>query len=157
MSDLTVSGEILAEWSRRYTRRVSNESGTWPVAAIVVDYAGVLTDVESDRLYELLDRARDRGLRTALLSNAAGGGSVRRRLSGWFDVLVFSGEVGVVKPQREIFLLTAERLGVPPEACVFVDDAPGNVTGAVAAGMVGVRHTSVRDTVDELTALLPGL
>ncbi|OLT46531.1 haloacid dehalogenase [Saccharomonospora sp. CUA-673] len=124
---------------------------------MVVDYAGVLTDVDADRLFDLLDRARDRGLRTALLSNAVGGGEVRRRLSWWFDALVFSGEVGVVKPQREIFLLTAERLGVPPEACVFVDDAPGNVRGAVAAGMVGVRHTSVPDTLDELTTLLPGL
>lgn len=125
--------------------------------AIVVDYAGVLTDVDAEQLYEVLDRAREQGLRTALLSNAAGGGSVRGRLSGWFDELVFSGEVGVVKPQREIFLLTADRLGVAPDACVFVDDAPGNVTGAVAAGMVGIRHTSVRETLEELTALFPQL
>ncbi|GAA1215399.1 HAD-IA family hydrolase [Prauserella alba] len=124
---------------------------------IVLDYAGVLTDSGGENLLELVDIAREHGVRTALLSNAAGGGSVRRRLHGRFDDLVFSGEVAVMKPEPEVFLLTAERLGLPPEACVFVDDAPGNVWGAVAAGMVGVRHTSVSETITELLALFPDL
>ncbi|MBB3663915.1 MULTISPECIES: HAD-IA family hydrolase [Prauserella salsuginis group] len=127
------------------------------LSGIVLDYAGVLTDSGGENLLELVDIARDHGVRTALLSNAAGGGSVRRRLHGRFDDLVFSGEVAVMKPEPEIFLLTAERLGVPPEACVFVDDAPGNVWGAVAAGMVGIRHSSVAETIGELLALFPDL
>ncbi|MBB3052269.1 FMN phosphatase YigB (HAD superfamily) [Prauserella isguenensis] len=124
---------------------------------LVLDYAGVLTDNGGENLLEFVDIARDHGVRTALLSNAAGGGSVRRRLHGRFDDLVFSGEVGVMKPEPEIFLLTAERLGLPLEACVFVDDAPGNVWGAVGAGMVGVRHDTVPETITELSALFPGL
>lgn len=124
---------------------------------MVLDYAGVLTDAGAERLFDVLDAARDRGIRTALLSNAAGGGPVRRRLGCWFDELVFSGEVGVAKPDVAVFRLTADRLALPPEACVFVDDAAGNVAGAVRAGMVGVRHTSVADTLMELDALFPGL
>lgn len=122
---------------------------------IVLDYAGVLTDPEAPALLAYLGKARDRGIRTALLSNAAGGGAVRRRLSAWFDALVFSGEAGVAKPAAEAYHLTAERLGLVPAACVFVDDAERNVAGAVAAGMVGVRHTSVEDTLAELDALFP--
>lgn len=123
---------------------------------IVVDYAGVLTDVDAFRLLDALDVARDEGIRTALLSNAAGGGSVRRRLAGWFDALVFSGEIGVAKPDTEAYRLTAERLGLHASACVFVDDAARNVAGAVAAGMVGVHHTSVTRTLEELDVLFTG-
>jgi FMN phosphatase YigB (HAD superfamily) len=123
------------------------------LSGIVLDYAGVLTDSDAPRLLRALDTARDHGIRTALLSNAAGGGSVRRRLGGWFDAQVFSGEAGVAKPDTEAFLLTADLLGLPPSACVFVDDAPRNVTGAVAAGMVGVHHTSTESTLTELATL----
>ena len=56
----------------------------------------------------------------------------------WFDVIVDSSEVGVRKPDPAIYLLTSERLGVAPEACVFLDDHPGNVAGAQAVGMAGV-------------------
>ncbi|MEU6642201.1 HAD-IA family hydrolase [Saccharomonospora sp. NPDC046836] len=124
---------------------------------IVLDHAGVLTDADAPRLLDVLDAARDHGVRTALLSNAASGGAVRRRLSGWFDALVFSGEVGVAKPAVEVYRLTADRLGLPTAACVFVDDAARNVAGAVAAGMVGVHHTSVAETLVELEALFQGL
>lgn len=129
----------------------------WMLRGIVVDYAGVLTDVDGPRLLDVLDTARDQGVRTALLSNAAGGGAVRRRLAGWFDTLVFSGEVGVAKPSEDVFRLTADRLGVPVSTCVVVDDSAVNVAGAVAAGMVGVHHTSMADTLAELGALFPGI
>lgn len=124
---------------------------------LVVDYAGVLTDAGASELLDVLGLARETGVRTALLSNAAGGAAVRRSLSGYFDELVFSGEVGVAKPDREVFLLTADLLNVPADSCVFVDDAPHNVAGAVAAGMVGVHHTSVVETLGELAVLFPDL
>jgi FMN phosphatase YigB (HAD superfamily) len=132
-------------------------TGVVVLRGLVVDYAGVLTDAGSSELLDVLNQARETGVRTALLSNAAGGASVRRSLSGYFDELVFSGEVGVAKPDREVFLLTADLLGVPADSCVFVDDAPHNVAGAVAAGMVGVHHISVTETLGELAVLFPGL
>jgi HAD superfamily hydrolase (TIGR01509 family) len=122
---------------------------------LVLDYAGVLTDPDAAALFAAVDVLRDRGVRTALLSNAAGGGPVRRRLGAYFDALVFSGEVGCAKPDRRIYLLTADWLGVPASACVFVDDSAGNVAGAVSAGMVGVHHTCVAGTLSELAALFP--
>ncbi len=123
---------------------------------LVVDYAGVLTDPEADELYAFLLAARERGIRTALLSNAPGASDeARRSLKPFFDALVFSGEVGVAKPQREVYLLTAGLLGLPAALCAFVDDAPHNVVGAVEAGMAGIHHTSVDDTLAELGSLFP--
>ena len=57
------------------------------------------------------------------------------------------------KPDAQIFEHTAELLGLPPSACVMVDDLPHNVRGAVAAGMVAVRHTDYATTLAELEAL----
>lgn len=52
-----------------------------------------------------------------------------------------------------MFLLTASLLDLPADACVFVDDAASNVAGAVAAGMAGVHHTSIPETLGELEIL----
>lgn len=63
--------------------------------------------------------------KTAMLSNAAGD-IVQRYLSeehlSVFDTVVISADVGVAKPDPEIFRLTAERLGVSCEECIFIDD-----------------------------------
>jgi len=121
---------------------------------LLVDYAGVLTDPDAERLYEYLHDLRAAGTRTALVSNAPGASpGVKTELSPYFDALVFSGEVGVAKPNRGIYLVAAERLGVAAPSCVFVDDAERNVRGAVEVGMVGVHHRSIGDTLDELAAL----
>jgi putative hydrolase of the HAD superfamily len=122
---------------------------------LVVDYAGVLTDPDAADLFVAIGELRDRGIRTALLSNAAGGGNAKARLGRWFDAMVFSGEVGFAKPSAQVYLFTAERLGLPTHACVFVDDSRGNVDGAVAAGMTGVHHASVAATLAELSVLFP--
>ena len=121
---------------------------------LVLDYAGVLTDPDAGDLLAAVDALRGHDIRTALLSNADGGAG-RGGLALHFDALVFSGEVGIAKPDPAVFLLTAERLGLPASACAMVDDSRRNVDGAVAAGMVGVHHTSVPATLAELSALFP--
>jgi putative hydrolase of the HAD superfamily len=70
-----------------------------------------------------------------------------------FDVVVISGEVGMRKPEPEIFAHTLALLGRPAHECVFVDDLPHNVDAAVELGIVGVRHTSYQETLLELEAL----
>ncbi|MEY7972724.1 HAD-IA family hydrolase [Saccharomonospora xinjiangensis] len=120
---------------------------------LVLDYAGVLTDVDGERLLAAVGTARANGVRTALLSNAPGGAEARRALGGWFDAMVFSGEVGLAKPDVAVYSLTADLLGIDARACAFVDDSATNVAGAVKAGMVGVRHVRVQDTLDELAVL----
>lgn len=123
--------------------------------ALVVDDVGVLSGVRDDEaalLEAALRTARAAGLRTGLLSNAGGCG--RPEWPDLFDTVVLSGMTGVAKPDRAAFLLVAERLGVAPERCVFVDDLRRNVLGAAAAGMTGVHHRSAETTLDELEVLL---
>jgi FMN phosphatase YigB (HAD superfamily) len=129
------------------------------VQGLVLDFGGVLAGPGADGglLAGVVAAARRDGVRTAILSNDPGGpgAQVLRDLEGPFvDVVVISGDVGMAKPGREIYELTADRLGLPPGECVFVDDLIGNVRGAVAAGMVGVHHVDAATAAEEIAILL---
>ena len=94
------------------------------------------------------------GVRTGLISNSWGTGIYEPQLlSDLFDAVVISGDVGLHKPQPEIYELGAERLGVPPADCVFVDDLRENVAGAEAVGMTAILHRNTRETIAELRRL----
>lgn len=106
-----------------------------------------------ERMLDLLRRAREAGIRTALLSNSWGDHYPDQLFQGLFDAVVISGRVGMRKPEPEIFRYAVDRLGLPAGACVMVDDLPHNVTAAVAVGMVGVVHRSYEETLTELEVL----
>ncbi len=100
-------------------------------------------------------RARSAGVKTGLLSNSMGSGRYdRESFPDLFDGVVISGEVGFHKPQPEIFRLGAERIGLSPEECVFVDDLRENCEGAEAVGMTAVLHRGASSTLPELESLL---
>ncbi len=67
---------------------------------------------------------------------------------------MISAEVGLNKPEPEIFELSAERIGIEPGRCVFVDDLKENCDGAEAVGMTAVLHRGAASTVPELERLL---
>jgi epoxide hydrolase-like predicted phosphatase len=95
------------------------------------------------------------GVRTGLLSNSWGAATYdRRRFARLFDVLVISGELGIRKPEPEIYVRAAERMGLAPSELVFVDDLPGNLKPARALGMATVVHRDAASTVAELEELL---
>ena len=56
-----------------------------------------------------------------------------------FHALVISTEIGAGKPDAKMYLTACEKLGVSPEECLFVDDKPGNLQGAMAVGMRAVQ------------------
>ena len=115
-------------------------------------FGGVRPD---DRMMAAVRSARAAGLRTGLISNSMGGASYDRSLfPQLFDGVVISGEVGLHKPQPEIFLLGAERAGLAAEQCVFVDDLRENCEGAEAVGMTAVLHRGADTTLPELARLL---
>jgi epoxide hydrolase-like predicted phosphatase len=106
-------------------------------------------------MIDALRRARAAGLRTGLISNSWGRGRYDRdSFAELFDGVVISGEVGLHKPEREIFELGAERAGLQPAECVFVDDLRENCAGAEAAGMTAVLHRDPEETVERLEQLL---
>ena len=106
-------------------------------------------------MIEAVKAARGAGVRTGLVSNSWGAGRYDRSvLSELFDGVVISGEVGLHKPQPEIYELAAERVEVPPAECVFVDDLRENCEGAEAVGITAVLHRGADSTLPELEELL---
>jgi len=104
---------------------------------------------------------RERGLRTALLTN-----NVREWEPLWraklpelddiFEVVVDSAFVGMRKPEPEIYELTLERLGdgVVAEECLFVDDIEVNCEAARTLGMQAVRFVDATQAIAELDSAL---
>jgi epoxide hydrolase-like predicted phosphatase len=108
-----------------------------------------------ESMIEALRRARAAGLKTGLISNSWGRGRYDRdSFAELFDGVVISGEVGLYKPQPEIFRLGAERVGLPPAECVFVDDLRENCEGAERVGMTAVLHRGPDASLERLEELL---
>ena len=116
---------------------------------------------EAEQLnYELLDYIKSLRpkYKTAILSNVNSGGLQRRMspelLREHFDVLVESAELGYIKPEPEAYQLTAEKLGVSTDECVFIDDREGYVAGAEAVGMKGIHYSDLSSLKAALSKLL---
>jgi HAD superfamily hydrolase (TIGR01509 family) len=75
------------------------------------------------------------------------------RFRGLFDEVIISALEGYRKPEPEAFLIAADRLGLPPEACVLVDDKVRNILAAAEVGMHGVVHAGAMQTERDLRAL----
>jgi putative hydrolase of the HAD superfamily len=135
-----------------FEARFAEMLGVGPEDLIARLFAGMAPD---EAMFDAVAAARRGGVRTGLVSNSWGEeGYDRARFGELFDVLLISGELGVRKPHPEIYALAAERLGVPPERCVFVDDLPGNLKPAAAIGMATVLHRDAEATIPRLEALL---
>ena len=115
-------------------------------------FAGMGPD---EAMLEAVKRAKRSGVKTGLISNSWGTGRYDRDVfPELFDGVVISGDVGMHKPEPEIFQLGAERIGLPPEECVFVDDLRENCAAAEAVGMTAVLHRGAEGTLPELERLL---
>jgi putative hydrolase of the HAD superfamily len=115
-------------------------------------FAGSSVDQE---MVDAVVAARRAGVRTGLISNSWGTRRYDRKLlAALFDGIVISGEEGMRKPDPRMYELGAERIGVQPPACVFVDDLPFNLTPAAELGMATIHHVSAAQTIPELQRLL---
>jgi len=144
------------------------ETGELDEAAFEPPFAELLGLAESDGLIDRLfgglgpdeamigavRAARAAGVKTGLITNSWGLGIYERAPMDLFDETVISGDVGMHKPQPEIYRLVCERLGLDPSDCVFVDDLRENVTGAEAVGMTAILHRDSAATVERLEELL---
>jgi putative hydrolase of the HAD superfamily len=114
-------------------------------------FAGMSPDEEMLAAVRELRRQR---VHTGLISNSWSVDHYDRDLlEELFEVVVISAEVHLHKPQPEIYLLAAKRLGVDPKACLFVDDLRENCEGAEAVGMTAIRHRSTEGTRERLAEL----
>jgi len=142
------TGEVEpAEFERRFAALL----GTEPDGLVEGLFAGLQPD---QPMLEAVGRARDTGVPTGLISNSWVMDHYTDEIRSLFDEVVISAEVGLHKPQPEIYLLAAERLGVRPEDCVFVDDLRENCAGAEAVGMTAVLHRDSAETISRVEELL---
>ncbi len=112
---------------------------------------------ENPAMVKWQQQLKAHGLRTAILSNM--GDSVLESVLcafAWiqnFDVLVWSFQLGIAKPDPAIYRHTLERLGTRPEETLFMDDKRVNVEMARALGLMAIEFTTVERLRQELVAM----
>lgn len=131
--------------------------GTASMVAWLID-----RDIESwtryrEEVWELVGLIRGRGHRAAILSNCPREILLRirsdRSLESRFDALIFSCEVGLAKPDPQIYQTCIRALGVNAGDALFVDDLPANITTAAHLGLRTYRFAG-DDPVNQLRLLL---
>ncbi|MBT2210745.1 HAD family phosphatase [Actinomadura sp. NEAU-AAG7] len=127
------------------------DGGPVTATGLIARMFGAFAPVEP--MYAALRTVRAAGSRVALLSNSWGNDYPRDLFADLFDAVVISSEVGMRKPDEQIFRHALELLGLDPTECVFIDDIDHNIRAATTLGMLGIHHTSTDATVAELRDL----
>jgi putative hydrolase of the HAD superfamily len=112
--------------------------------------------IDEELLKKIFEMRRE--YKTGLISNFSN--ELRKRIENeWafesaFDEIIISCEVGLVKPDPEIFNLMLDRLGVRADESVFIDDRIKNIDGAKKMGFHTVFFTNKERAMEELTRIL---
>jgi putative hydrolase of the HAD superfamily len=133
-----------------YWRQVAKENGKEfseaQIRRLIEIDLGLWTRLD-DMMLAWARALRKSGLKTSILSNMPRDfSSYLRSNATWlsdFDYNVFSGELGVVKPDAGIYLACLQGLNSPPDQTLFIDDMAANVDGARALGMKAIKFDSV--------------
>ncbi|MCX5637341.1 MAG: HAD family phosphatase [Planctomycetota bacterium] len=107
------------------------------------------------QVFAMVSRLRNIGCKTALLSNTEVPaveffGELQYDM---FDVAVFSCAEGITKPERKIYEITVDRLGLQPGQVVFIDDRLENINGAKQAGLNTILFRDIEQVRKELSRL----
>jgi 2-haloacid dehalogenase len=106
---------------------------------------------------EILGELRRAGVRLFALSNWSAEtfpiARPRYPFLEWFEGIVISGDVRLVKPDARIFRHLLERYGLEPRSSVFIDDSEANVQAARELGMTGIRFADAQTLRRDLAAL----
>ena len=130
----------------RYIFEYLKENGIFKTAPSFDDYCSFVfltfaeIAVKFDFTYPMLMSLKRDGLKVALITNGRHELQYKKLsligLRYVFDEIIVSGDVMIEKPDRDIFLMMCEKLGVRPSECVYVGDNPFNdIGGAKGAGM----------------------
>jgi putative hydrolase of the HAD superfamily len=110
----------------------------------------------NERMVAWHKKLKERGLKTAILSNM--GDSVMERILeifAWveeFDVLVWSFQHRMIKPDAAIYQLALNKLGAAPEETLFLDDKLENIEAARQLGIHGVQFSTVEQLREDLVS-----
>ena len=111
--------------------------------------------VPKQEMFRLASSLHDKGYKTSLLSNTElpAVEFFHEQDYDMFDVLVFSCVEGVIKPERRIYKITLERLGLKAGQAVFIDDRQDYIRGAEDVGLNTILFKSIGQVKDELARL----
>jgi len=144
---------------REYWNLVARDAGAeWSPATLQQLWAADIRSwisVEPGTV-QLLAELHAGGTRVALLSNAGFDFSDPFRhspMAAYFEAMFVSAELGLIKPDPEIYRVTARELGIALEQMVFIDNKKINVDAAVALGVTGHVFTTVAELRDFLESL----
>jgi epoxide hydrolase-like predicted phosphatase len=150
--ELLIAFETGAVDELEFEERFGAQLGLAPEGLIDGLFAGSRPD---EAMIAAVRAARAAGVRTGLVSNSWGTRRYPRRLlAELFVGVVISGEEGMRKPAVEMYTLGAERIGLPPSECVYVDDLAVNLEPARELGMATIHHVEASATIAELGRLL---
>lgn len=115
-------------------------------------------DMRNDALVVRINAMRQAGRRLGILSNFSRelwALLEHQDLRHLFDAIAVSADIGVMKPAPDAYHAILDMLGLPPEACLFIDDLPDNIAAARSLGMHGIvfqDHPSCLAEIDRLLA-----
>jgi len=122
-----------------------------------IESVGVADVHKNHRLINHIRESLRPQYRVGILSNIASDWVTRTLLDeqeqALFDVMVFSYQVGVAKPDPEIFHVACQRLDLPPAEILFIDDVPNNVSAAQSVGMQAAVYTDFHTYHQLITSL----
>ena len=105
----------------------------------------------------ILDELRASDVRLLALTNWSTEKFVRTKprfpFLDWFEGIVVSGEIGLVKPDPMVYRYCVSLFGLEPSTTVFIDDSEQNVAAAVSEGLIGVRFIDAPSLRRDLRAL----
>lgn len=115
-------------------------------------------EVRNEQLLAYIATLKPR-FKVGLLSNLNGRSRLQIRfepgqLESLFDVVVVSGDEGYVKPQPEIYEITASRLGSKPEECLMIDDIREYCDGAEVVGMRAIQFLTTEQCLTDVRAII---
>lgn len=142
VTDAAWRAGVAEELTRRHGAGGTAAVREWssPVGEVDAEVLGVVRAQRRVRTVALLSNATDR-LRSDLRALS---------LDEEFDVVFSSADLGVAKPERAVFALVCEALGLAPEDCLFVDDSVEHVAAAAQVGLEAHHYRSATDLSDFL-------
>ena len=110
-------------------------------------------------LVEIIKKLKDRGYKTALLSNSNASFFNRKiypaypEFKNLFDEIIISSEISMVKPNKDIFEYTLKKINSEPEESLFIDDGKINIDIAVILGIHGFLYADVNSFADYIKSV----
>ncbi len=145
------TGEDEAE--RAFRSRIP--SRLWPYIHNSIYWENMIYPVEG--MDGFIKRKKEEGYSIYLLSNAPARCHDFFRLipgSEYFDGVVFSGAVRMVKPDSDIFFYLADKYSLNSGECLFIDDLEQNVRGAERCGFYGLVFKGEAQEIEDKLSLL---